>query len=291
MNRKLKVLIIGGTGYLGRKVLKELCKDGYEVSCTYLLGEDYESIIHDKVEFIKCDIARIKEKLEWNHYDWIINLAARYEKKNTRVLDVIDVNSVLGLQLLALACDYHIGNFLTIDTSLPENVNLYSYAKKKVADFGKYAADKYDINVMNLQPEMFYGDDEPEERFIPSCIKKMKAGEPLELTEGTQIRDIIHVRDVVEIIMKIIDREPRGYNDIPIGTGEGVSIRKIVEYIHECTASRSELRFGAVQSRNNEPNCIADTDKLFSIIGRYDFKYNWKSGILDSIHKSENSGG
>lgn len=281
--RNIKVLIVGGTGYLGRKVLKQLCKKGYEVMCTYLTGEDYEPLIDDRVKFIQCDINRIKEEFEISHYNWIINMAALYEKRNTKVLDIINVNSVLGLRLLALACDYHIENFLTIDTSLPENVNLYSYTKKKVADFGKIVSDRYDVNVMNCQPEMFYGYDEPEGRFISNCINKMKSGETLNLTEGTQIRDIIHVSDVVEIIMKIIDKEPQGYNDIPIGTGEGASIKEIVEYIHECTASKSELRFGAVLSRKNEPDCIADTDKLFSIIGRYDFKYNWRSGILDSI--------
>lgn len=283
MNKK--ILIIGGTGYLGRKVLKRLAKTGYDVLCSYLPGEDYEALIDDRIRFIQCDIKKVKEEFEKDNYSWIINLAAVYEKKDTKILDIINVNSVLGLQLIALACDYHIKNFLTIDTSLPENVNLYSYAKKKVSDFGRYSSVQYGLNVMNLQPEMFYGDDEPLDRFIPSCIRKMKLGDTLNLTEGTQIRDIIHISDVVEIIMKIIEKEPEGYNDIPVGTGEGVSIREIIEYIHKCTFSESELRFGAVQSRQNEPSGIADVKKMFSVIGKYDFKYNWKSGIMDSIMK------
>lgn len=281
------VLVVGGTGYLGRKVLRKLCRQGFDVTCTYLQGENYQSLMDDiNLNFLECNINSIKYELENKQYDWIMNFAALYEKKDTKVLDIVNVNSILGLQLLALACDYHIKNFLTIDTSLPEELNLYSYTKKKVASFGKYVSEKYGVNVMNLQPEMFYGDDEPRGRFIPSCIDRMKRGEILELTEGTQLRDIIYVTDVVEIIMKIISKVPKGYNDIPIGTGEGVTIREIIEYIHKSIGSKSELRFGAVEARKNEPDCIADVDKLYNIIGDYDFKYNWKSGLEHAIKES-----
>lgn len=284
-NKMGKVLLVGGTGYLGRKVFSRLIDNGYEVTCTYIDGEDYQSIIgtNSGACFISCNMSDIEKELSRNNYKWVMNFAALYEKKNTRLTDIVNVNAVLGIQLLSLACEYHIKNFLTTDTSLPETLNTYSFTKKKVAEFGKYMSKKYGINFMNIQPEMFYGEDEPDNRFISMCINKMMENEKLKLTEGKQIRDIIHISDVTEIIMKIIDKEPEGYNDIPIGTGEGVSIREIVNYIHQYIDSKSELEFGAIESRKDEPDCIANVKNLFSIIGNYKYKYNWKSGLAVAI--------
>lgn len=280
-----KVLIVGGTGYLGRKVLNKLKSEGYDVTCTYLLGENISNIDNDTIKFILCDIKVIEEELHTYRYDWIMNFAALYEKADTKVLDIVNVNTVLGIQLLSLACDKQVKNVLTVDTALPENVNWYSYTKKKVSEFGRYITEKCGVNIINLQPEMFYGEDEPENRFIPSSIRKMKNNETLELTEGKQLRDIIHVSDVVNIIYEIIERKPEGYNDVPIGTGEGVSIREIIEYLHNIMDTTSILKFGAIPSRDNEPSCVADTDKLYSIIGEYKFIYNWKTGLEACIGK------
>lgn len=278
-----RVLFVGGTGYLGRKIIAKMLDVGYQITCTYVEGENVKEIFSKDINSIRCEFDIIKDELERTQYDWIINCAALYEKNDTKVYDIVYANSILGMSLLSLACDYNVKNVLTIDTSLPEQVNMYSFTKKKVSDLGKFLCQKYDINVSNVMPEMFYGLDEPINRFIPSSIKKMKLGECLELTKGKQIRDIIHISDVVNILTKIVEKEPKGYNDIPIGTGCGVSVYEIITYIHKCLNSQSVLKFGAIPERKHEPDCVADITKLRSIIGVYEYKYDWKTGLNEAI--------
>lgn len=285
---KKKILIVGGTGYLGRHVIQKLSESGYEVTCTFLEDEDYVNIkvIDEEIRFVRCDMKEIEKLLKSKEYQWILNLAALYERANIRLSSIVNVNSILGIQLLSLACEYHVKNFLTIDTSLPDGFNLYSFTKKRVADFGRFLSEQKNFNFINIKLEMFFGDGDPIDRFIPMCIHKLKSNGVLRLTEGTQVRDIIRIEDVVGIIMRIIEKELIGSYDIPVGTGEGVSIREMVTYMKEYIGSSSIIEFGAVKSRINEPDCIADTDKLFGLIGRYGFIYNWKSGLEASIKET-----
>lgn len=284
-----KVLVVGGTGYLGRHIIRKLSEAGYSVTCTYLEGEKLEriSVISDDILFVRCDLKEIQHLLHLYDFEWIINLAALYEKDTTTVSSIINVNTILGLQLLAVACENHVKNFLTIDTSLPDNFNLYSFTKKRVADFGKFLSEREGINFINIKLEMFYGKDEPENRFISMCIKKLKLNEPIPLTNGTQIRDIIHISDVVNIIFIVLQKKLSGYKDIPVGTGGGVSIREMVEYMRMCINSKSLLQFGKIEKRKDEPDCIADIEKLFEIIGNYRFLYDWKSGLNQVINEEE----
>lgn len=278
-----KVLVVGGTGYLGKNLLKNLVLCRYEVTCTVLPGEDYSAVtaISPSIQLIAADIASIREALKKDDFKWIINLAAQYEKADTNISSIINVNTILALQLLAAACENGVRNFMTIDTSLPDNFNLYSFSKKRVAEFGKYFADKNIINFNNICLEMFYGPEEPGNRFLPGSICKLRNNQVLELTEGKQLRDIIHVDDVIGILLTILHKQLPGYHDFPVGTGEAASIREIILYLKEILNSKSELRFGAVPGRLNEPDCVADTHKLFADIGEYKIKYHWKEGLKD----------
>ncbi len=286
INSDCKVLIVGGTGYLGKHVIRKLSKEGYFIICTYLEGEIVEDIrtISDDILFIPCDLEKIEQLLYQNNFEWVINFAALYEKNNVRISSIINVNTILGLQLLAIACENNVKNFLTIDTSLPDNFNLYSFTKKRFADFGKFLSEKEQINFINIKLEMFYGEDEPDNRFIGMCIKKLKLNQPISLTNGTQVRDIIHVLDVVNIIYLIMQKSLSGYNEIPVGTGIGAPIKEIVEYMKISINSKSLLQFGKIEKRKNEPDCVADIKILFEIIGHYKFQYNWKSGLLQVIN-------
>ena len=276
-----KILVVGGTGYLGKKLLESLILHQYEVTCTFLPEENYSSTasISPLIHFIPIDIISIKDILEKDKYDWIVNLAAKYEKGNTNIASIVNVNTLLAVQLLTVACECGVKNFMTIDTSLPENFNLYSFSKKRVAEFGKYFAGKRIINFNNICLEMFYGPGEPKNRFLPNTIHKLRENQTLDLTEGKQLRDIIHIYDVIEILLIILHKQLSGYHDFPIGTGEAASIREIVLYLKKILNSKSELRFGAVPSRLNEPNCVADINKLFDCIGEYKIKYPWKEGL------------
>ena len=81
---------------------------------------------------------------------------------------------------------------------------MYSFSKKMFSEFGRFYAEKHGIIFNSLLLEMFYGADEPKNRFLPSIISKMINGEPVETTLGTQHRDIISSDDIVNAILLVL---------------------------------------------------------------------------------------
>lgn len=271
----MNIMVLGAGGYLGRKLCDYLQIQGHIVAKVMRNISDAEK--SKKTKIIYASIEDIQKNFEQNTFDWVINCAVTYEKKETKQHEIVNTNLVFALQVLNCAIECGVKNFMTIDTGLPKELNLYSFTKKQFAEFGNFYSYKYNITFLNICLEMFYGADEPQDRFLTYCCNKMLKNEELLLTIGTQKRDIIHIDDVCVAINLLLNTELTGFHCIPLGSGQAVSIHELLEYMSEIMDSKSKLIFGAIPARENEPDCIANMDFLYSI--GFNLKYPWKEGI------------
>lgn len=282
----MSILILGGTGYLGSKIVHELTKRNFKVGCLYKKESDLTRLqdVKNIISFIPCSIDAVERYLSCNEVDWMINCACSYGKVNGNE-EVIESNLKYPLDILNCCVRNQVENFITIGTGLPDNFNMYSFSKKIFAEFGQFYVRKNFVNFSNIELEMFYGVDEPKERFISNCIDKLVRNEDLLLTEGTQKRDIVAVEDVIEAIMYIYYTKPKGFNNIGVGTGEAPTIKEIVKYMHQCIGSKSVLKFGAVPMRENEPDSATD----ISLLNEWGFhcQYSWKEGLNKMIRETK----
>ncbi len=275
----MRFLVLGGNGYLGAKAIHCLLENGHSVVYTKRVSSNISRLsdVGEHIVAIPATVEAITVLFQYVRIDWVINMACNYGRADRLYDQVIEANIEFPLGALNVAVEYGIKNFMTIGTGLPDDFNMYSFSKKMFSEFGEFYVQKHHINFINAKLEMFYESDEPENRFLPLSIKTMMRNEPLDLTEGTQHRDIIMASDVVEAIVHITHAGLKGHHIIPVGTGEAPTIMEIIEYIHERLKSKSELRYGVIPSRKDEPDCCADTSFL-SQIG-FTCKYKWKQGI------------
>lgn len=269
----MNILIMGATGYLGSHVLNALSNGN---SIFIICHENKAAHLNGVVSILNNEYVQLFQE---NKIDWVINCIGVYQREKSGKL--IEGNLSYPLQVIDAAVGYGVKNILNINTSLPEELNLYAFTKKELGRFGKFYSMQHEVNFYNLLVEMFYGKNEPEGRFFASTISKMKRNEDILLTEGYQKRDIVHIEDVCQAIKLVIHSGWYGYYDIPVGTGEGHSIREMVEYIHEKLNSSSKLLFGAVPMRRNEPDSIANISLLASM--GYKVEYPWKKGLEDIL--------
>lgn len=284
----MKILVLGGNGYLGKKTVQMLRADGADVVCTVRNVNEREAYDVDGAKAISSSTADILDAMRDAKYDYVINTICRYGRAGTGYDEITESNLVYPLQVLDALTGNGVTDFMTIGTGLKDDTNLYSFSKSKFSEFGRFYSHDRNINFTVLKPEMFYGYDEPGGRFLPDMIRKMKKGEPVETTIGTQHRDIIRIEDVVKAISIVIRSDLKGYNEIPVGTGEAPSISEIVDYIWEQTGRRSVVNKGAVPMRRNEPDSVAD----ISVISRLaEWKpVSWQDGLLEMINKTEVDG-
>jgi len=287
--KNMHILVLGGNGYLGSKIIKQLA---LERQNTIVFTKRVSSNLGrlkgflddvDKIKAIPASIEAVETAMSYGKFDLILNMACSYGRKNMLYNNVIEANIEFPLRVLNSAVEKGTKRFMTIGTGLPDELNMYSFTKKMFSDFGRYYSTYYDIDFYNMKLEMFYGADEPRERFVPNLIEKMLSGTEVNVTKGTQHRDIISVEDVIHAIFMVINSKLKGYNEIPVGTGIAPAISELVDFIWEETGRLSKVNKGSIPMRKNEPDCVADV-KVLESIGEW-HPVNWQIGIKEMIKK------
>lgn len=279
----MKIFVIGGTGYLGIRIVERLIKERNIVWCVRRHDSDISRLLSESIHFVWNSEQEIERVFSRVRFDLVLNMACSYAQGTVLYNDVLEANIEFPLRVLNIAAKYGVGRFITIGTGLPDDFNMYSFSKHMLAEFGSFYHEKHGIDFCALELEMFYGPGEPKDRFIPMCIQKMYRGEPLLLTVGTQKRDIIYIDDVCDAILFVVGRDGTGCLAIPVGTGEAPSIREIILYVHGLLHSRSELLFGAIPIRSGEPDCVADISVLSDLGFRV--RYSWKDGLRKMLEE------
>lgn len=281
----MNILVLGGNGYLGSKVVRKLVEDGNKVVCTKRKYSDLSRLsdIENKVLWIPSTVDAIDAVTHFISFDYVANLACNYGRNTILYDNVIEANIEFPLEIMNEMVMAGTTNFLTIGTGLPDELNMYSFSKKILSEFGRFYTNKQSINFLELKLEMIYGADEPSDRFLPSVIDKMVHGDIVNTTIGTQKRDIIAVSDVVKAIMMIMKSEIRGFQVISVGTGIAPSISEVIDFIWDKTGRRSIVNKGAVPLRPDEPDCIADTRFLRSL-GDWN-PISWLDGLSEMVEE------
>lgn len=114
-----------------------------------------------------------------------------------------------------------------------------------------------------------YGPGEAPRRLFPSLVGALSRGENIELSDGLQCRDFIHVDDVCASLCAIAAVAPSDDAVLNLGTGQAVRLRDVVEWIAEAVgAATSLVRFGArPRSPGDEDLLEADMTRYAAIVG------------------------
>lgn len=116
-----------------------------------------------------------------------------------------------------------------------------------------------------------YGPNENPKRLVPSVILSLLRGEEAKSSHGMQVRDYMHVQDVADGTVALLDSAAQGAFNI--ASGRAVTIRHIVERLGEITGRADLLRIGAYPARANDaPLVVGDPAMALQAFG-------WQSAI------------
>ena len=271
----MKILITGGNGYLGRNLARFLVNSGHKVCLPVRIHSDI-SKLEDLSKHLSIKRFNSRKELEQIIINFkpesLIHLACSYGRGGESDIDIIEANLVFGLSLLEILkkLEYSI-NFINTDTCLQPNLNSYTLSKSQFVSWGKFLAsiENSKLTFINIRLQQFFGPGDDKSKLpghvLHACNSNNKS---LSLTEGTQLRDFIYIEDVLNafsVILKNIGTF-KEFVEIQLGTGKSITVREFVQTIHTLTKSSTELLFGAIPSRKNEPDeCLADPFLLISL--------------------------
>lgn len=126
-----------------------------------------------------------------------------------------------------------------------------------------------------------YGPHEHPARLVSSVIRSLLNGSEALCSPGTQIMDFLHVNDVGEAFVCLLDSEVSG--PVNIASGQPVAVRDVVNLIARQLERTDLVRLGAIPRRPGEPPVLlADVTRLTTEAG-FSPKFDLESGIAQAI--------
>jgi nucleoside-diphosphate-sugar epimerase len=251
------ILLTGGTGYLGSRILKQLVDEGYKIILLKRSFSNIGCIIEsiNKFAFYNIDSTPLETVFSENRIDVIIHCATNYGRRENDPIQVIEANLVLPLKLLELGKKYGVTSFINTDTILDKRINYYSLSKKQFKDW--LFAYKHDYTCINVALEHFYGSGDDDTKFVTHIIHNLLQNvDKIDLTKGEQKRDFIYIDDVVNAFIKIInslDQFSKDYYEFEVGTSHPLSLKEFVELAKQLSGNtHTHLNFGVIPYRENE---------------------------------------
>ncbi len=319
----MKVLVLGGAGYIGSHTVYELINDGFEVVIIDNLETGHKQAIHKDAKFYQGDL-RNKEFLndvfkQEKNIDGIIHFAAnslvgesmqnplKYYDNNllgTKVLlEAMLENNIKNIVFSSTAATYgEPKNIPILEDDLTEPTNTYGETKLAMEKMFKWVSKAHNLKYVSLRYFNACGAyydgtigeaHNPETHLIPIVLQVANGtreqinifGDDYNTKDGTCIRDYIHVTDLAQAhILAIKYLINGGDNNIfNLGNGVGFTVKEVIETAEKVTGKH--IKAVISERRAGDPAVlVASSEKAKSVLG-WKPKFNSLEDIINSAWK------
>ena len=301
----MRLLVLGGAGYIGSHTALELIKKGHEVIVVDNLVTGYEKAVPDKAVFYQGDIRNLEfldNLFKTEKIDAVIHFAAYslVGESVTNPLKYYD-NNLYGTKVLLEAMIKNNVNKIVFSSTAatygePENIpilesdrtcptNPYGETKLAMEKMFHWASKAHGLNYVSLRYFNACGADatgqigeahNPESHLIPLVLQVPNGkresvsiyGTDYDTPDGTCIRDYIHVTDLAQAHILAVEYLARGgESDIfNLGNGVGYSVREVIETARSVTGH--PIPAIEVPRRAGDPaRLVASGEKAKKVLG------------------------
>ncbi len=298
-----KILIAGGTGFIGFHLSKKCLKLGWSVtSLSSKYPKRNKKVVG--VNYLVIDISN-KKKLSRikSNFDYVVNLAGYVDhSKKKRVLQ----SHYIGCKNLAsLFIHKKIKKFVQVGSSIEygklkspqvenkENNQLtysvYGKAKLLSTKFLISLFEKYSFPVTIIRLYLVYGPNQDTNRVIPITIKNALKNKKFDCSSGQQLRDFIFIDDVINAIIKILRNKKTNGEILNIGSNKPARVKEVILKICYLVGAGKPI-FGKILMRKDEVMALyPNTNKAKKILD-WRPKISLNIGLKKTInfYKNEN---
>ena len=308
----MNVLVTGAAGYIGSHAVKAVSAAGHRVVALDNLSRGHRAALPSDLPFVEADVrdtARVVSVLRSEHIDCVMHFAAfayvgesvenplLYYENNTggtlSLLKAVEQSECRRFVFSSTSATYGEPDSMPISEETAQNpINPYGASKlfsecmlrelaRKSPNFS-CAILRY-FNVAGAAADGTLGEHhEPETHLIPVILqtalglreKLVVFGDDYATPDGTCIRDYIHVEDLVEAHVHVMEAlrpgDQRVYN---LGIGRGYSVKEIVD------AARSVLRLPLTIETG--PRRPGDPPALYADASKIQRELGWRAKRTD----------
>ncbi len=281
-----KILLTGGTGFLGRHVVKELLTQG--ITPTVLTRNPHTRAFdnqHRNPNLIGIDLFdthALRNYIEKLRPTIIIHLAGYvYQTESqsdilgkfnfeatAKLLELADSIKVKKFILTGTADEYGFQTCPQAETMPAMPVSDYAVSKNKAVNYALSLFEKNKLPIVILRPFTIYGAGQPAKMFVSQAAAAAVKRIPFEMSEGRQKRDLLFVTDFVSAIIKTLTTGGIEGETFNVGSGESIALKKLAKKIWEIAGADDKLlKIGARLTAQSElHDTQADVSKISALL-------------------------
>lgn len=241
----MKILVCGGYGFIGSKLVSSLVVKGWDVYTLSHRGHNsiigVTEVVYKNLE--QDEISSIVKKIMPS---CTIFLATQYD--NGDLDKIININIKLPVFLMKALSDLpkENRNFILTDSywSLGSTeskgipLDDYAAAKGAIKEFAKTYSYHKALAIINIMIYGTYGSADKRGKILDAILNAVKFNSRLELSAGEQFLDLVHVDDICDGYMLAVDLlfnksqcSDKFFETYSLSTGKPIQIKKIIELI------------------------------------------------------------
>jgi len=295
----MKILLTGGSGYIGSVTTELLCDDGHAVTVFDNLERGHREAVDPRARLIVGDLRDpqpIRDALRDLLPDAVVHFAAyalvgesmqeplKYFENNVggglHLLDAMLRTGVKKIIFSSTCATYGQPDVLPMTEALPQRpTNPYGESKLMFETALRWEQARRGIQPTFLRyfnacgaTEKYGEDHEPETHLIPNVLKVALGqaqavpvfGDDYATPDGTCIRDYIHIVDLARAHILALEKDVAG--PFNLGTGTGFSVRQVIEACREVTGH--PIPADVSPRRPGDPaGLVAGADKAKDVLG------------------------
>jgi UDP-glucose 4-epimerase len=277
-----RALVIGGTGFIGSALLRRLVADGVDAHALMFRDRIPRSVAAGTpLAAASSQVADLAHAFAGPPFDAVFHLAAAGVDPAsrspealldgnlgllTRVLESLHA-SPPGIIVYTGSCAEYSepqqGTLIEEDwPTLPGS--LYGAAKAASTIVGTALAQRLDMAFITLRLFHVFGPGEASYRLVPSLIDSLSRNQPLKLTAGCQVRDFLHIDDVVDALISAASCIAPRFSVFNVCSGRPTSVRDVALHLARLLDRPAALlNFGALPYRSDEQMWLAGSNRRF----------------------------
>jgi UDP-glucose 4-epimerase len=309
----MKILVVGGAGYIGSVCVELLIDEGHEVVIFDNLTEGHRAAIDSRAKFVEGDLQdrqSIESVLSGTRPEAVMHFAAnaqvgesmrnpsKYFRNNVgngvNLLDAMLAADVRRLIFSSTCAIFGPPERVPIDETMPKRpINPYGESKLTFEKILRWYDEIHGLKFVSLRyfnaagaSRKFGEDHRVETHLIPNVLKVALGqksqveifGTDYDTPDGTCIRDYIHIIDLARAhILALKSPKSEFYN---LGTGGGASVREVINCCREITDRKIDI-VEKPRRPGDPPRLIASSEKI-----RRELGWNPQFQSLNSIVQS-----
>ena len=279
-----RLLIVGGTGFIGRNLVLNALEHGFNI-VVLSLNEPSNTNKIEGVDYLQMDIAqpiKIRQQLTETPFDYVVNLSGYIDHCRfleggheiikahfggvQNLLQLLDWNKLKRFVQIGSSDEY--GNHQAPQHEKMRELPISPYSLGKVAStqFLQMLHRTQGFPAVIMRLFLTYGPGQDNKRFFPQIIQGCLSDDPFPTSAGEQLRDFCYVDDIAQGILTALTNQQVDGEIINLASGNPVTIRNVVELIQK-SLGKGTPEFGKIPYRVGENMALyADVSKAKRIL-------------------------